>query len=141
MRQSFGSWVLPLPERPEAKYKAEWERIPNLSLRDSPAPFGYVEDPDEEGWLLPVAKELELLELAKDYVKRYSYESVANWLSDQSGRFISESGLFRRIKVERERKRLASIKRTYAAKLQKALDKIEKLEHQRLGAKASRQTE
>ena len=133
-REDIGFWQLPLPEDPTAKFRAEWERIPNITFNNL-IPFGYEIDETDPEWLNPISKELELLELAKQHVKRYSYRDVAAWLSAQSGRSISHTGLQRRIDVERKRKTVATLKRYYAQKLQKTLDQLEALEHQRTGAK------
>ncbi len=133
-REDVGFWQLPLPEDPTAKYRAEWERIPNLTY-NKVIPFGYELDANDNEWLNPISKELELLELAKAHVKRYSYRNVAAWLTAQSGRHISHTGLQRRIDVERKRKAAATLKRYYAKKLQRIIEQIEALEHQRTGAK------
>ena len=133
-REDIGFWQLPLPEDPTAKFRAEWERLPNITFNNL-IPFGYEIDETDPEWLNPISKELELLELAKQHVKRYSYRDVAAWLSAQSGRSISHTGLQRRIDVERKRKTVATLKRYYAQKLQKTLDQLEALEHQRTGAK------
>lgn len=139
-REDLGFWQLPLPEDPTAKYRGEWERIPNLSNRGT-VPFGYEVDAEDSSWLNPISTQLELLELAKEHVKRYSYRDVAAWLSAQSGRSISHVGLQRRIEIERKRKRLATLKRYYAQKLQRTLDQIETLEHKRTGAKKGKADE
>ena len=133
-REDLGFWQLPLPEDPTAKYRSEWERIPNLTYQKQ-VPFGYEIDAEDSEWLNPISKELELLELAKSHVKRYSYRDVAAWLSAQSGRTISHTGLKRRIEVERKRKTVAALKRYYAKKLQRIIEQIETLEHKRTGAK------
>lgn len=130
----LGYWKLPLPEDPTAKYRGEWERIPKIG-NYKVIPFGYVVDPDDEDWLLPVPKELELLELAKEHLKKYSYEDVAAWLTTQSGRSITGMGLKVRVDIERKRKKLATIKRFYAKRLGKILAQIDALETQRTGAK------
>ena len=131
-----GLWRLPAPEDKKAKYRHEWEEIPNLVLsHNQKPPFGYIVNPDDPDWLLPVPKELELLEEAKDHLKRYSYRDVAAWLSTQSGRSISHMGLKKRIEIERKRKGIVTIKKYYAEKLRKILQQIEDLEHRRLGAK------
>jgi hypothetical protein len=127
----LGYWALPKPETPEA---VMWERIPILK-RTADIPFGYAIDPDDNKWYIPIPKELELLELAKKHIKRYSYREVSAWLSTQSGRYLSHVGLKTRIDSERKRKRLANIKRKYAEKLQETLNLIEALETQRLGAR------
>ena len=116
---------------PEAPFKVKlWERIPRTSRY---IPFGYEVDPDKEDWLQPISKELELLQLAKKHLKSYSYRQVSAWLTTQSGRSITHDGLKKRIDVERKRKRLTTIKRKFAERLQKALREIEILEKERVG--------
>ena len=131
-----GLWRLPAPIDKKAKYRHEWEEIPNLVLSPKQKPpFGYIVNPDDPDWLLPVPKELELLEEAKDHLKRYSYRDVAAWLTTQSGRSISHMGLKKRLDIERKRKQTIAIKKYYAEKLRKILAQIEDLEHRRTGAK------
>lgn len=125
-RESLGYWMLP---KPDFKVK-RWERIPRLTHQ---IPFGYEIDPEDEDWLKPISKELELLELAKKHLKQYSYREVAAWLSTQSGRRISHSGLRKRIDVERKRKSLAAIKRKLTERYEKALKQYEILEKERVG--------
>ena len=116
---------------PEAPFRVKlWERIPRTSQY---IPFGYEVDPDKEDWLQPISKELELLELAKKHLKSYSYRQVSAWLTTQSGRSITHDGLKKRIDVERKRKRLTTIKRKFAERLQKTLREIEILEKERVG--------
>jgi len=107
-----------------------WEKLPRTSRV---IPFGYTVNPEEPDWLIPVPKELELLELAKKHLKQYSYREVSAWLSHESGRMISHDGLKKRIDVERKRKSLAQIKRKYAERLEKVLRQIEILEKERVG--------
>ena len=122
----FEYWMLP-----EAPFKIKlWERIPRTSRY---IPFGYEVDPDKEDWLQPISKELELLQLAKKHLKSYSYRQVSAWLTTQSGRSITHDGLKKRIDVERKRKRLTTIKRKFAERLQKTLREIEILEKERVG--------
>ena len=119
-------WMLP-----KAPFKIKvWERIPRVSRH---VPFGYEIDQEDEDWLKPIPKELELLELAKKHLKQYSYREVSAWLTTQSGRSITHDGLKKRIDVERKRKKLATIKRKLAQRLEKALRQIEILEKERLG--------
>ena len=125
-RESLGYWMLP---KPDFKVK-RWERIPRLTHQ---IPFGYEIDPEDEDWLKPISKELELLELAKKHLKQYSYREVAAWLSTQSGRRISHSGLRKLIDVERKRKSLAAIKRKLTERYEKALKQYEILEKERVG--------
>tara|TARA_R100000995_G_scaffold80360_1_gene52106 strand:+ start:912 stop:1373 length:462 start_codon:yes stop_codon:yes gene_type:complete len=120
-------WMLP-----RVPYKAKlWMRIPRLSQY---IPFGYEVDPEDEDWLNPIPTELELIELARKHVKQYSLRQVAAWLTTQSGKSISHYGLKKRLDVERKRKRITSIKRQYAKRLEKALRQIEILEKERTGA-------
>jgi len=90
---------------------------------------------------LPIESELEALELAKRHLKQYSYRAVANWLSKQTGRYISHMGLKKRIEVEERRKRAAIIKRKFAKWLQETLEEIEKLESQGVGAYSESNTD
>jgi hypothetical protein len=123
---NYAYWMLP-----KAPFKVKlWQRIPRVSTY---IPFGYEIDPDDEDWLLPISKELELLELAKKHLKKYSYRQVSAWLTTQSGRSITHDGLKKRIDVERKRKRLTTIKRQLAQRLEKALRQIEVLEKERPG--------
>jgi hypothetical protein len=97
-------------------------------------PWGYKLDPENDKLLMPIESELEALELAKRHLKQYSYRAVANWLSKQTGRYISHMGLKKRIEVERRRKKAAVIKRKLAKWLEETLEEIEKLENQGVGA-------
>ena len=122
----LGYWMLPKPKK-----LRHWERIPRLVKF---VPFGYEIDPNDDRWLNPIEKELELLELAKKHVKQYSLRQVAAWLTTQSGRSITHDGLKKRLDVERKRKRITTIKRQYAKRLEKALRQIEILEKERPGS-------
>ena len=121
----LGFWMLPKP--PKMK---QWERIPRLV---KPVPWGYEIDLEDEEWLNPIIKELELLELAKKHLKQYSYREVSAWLTTQSGRSISHMGLKKRVDIERKRKTVARIKRELAKRLQKAISHYETLEKERTG--------
>ena len=122
----LGFWMLPKPDKMK-----KWERIPRLV---KPVPWGYEIDPDNKEWLNPIVRELELLELAKKHLKQYSYREVSAWLTTQSGRSITHDGLKKRLDVERKRKRITTIKRQYAKRLEKALRQIEILEKERPGS-------
>ena len=125
-RESLGYWMLP---KPDFKVK-RWERIPRLTHQ---IPFGYEIDPDDDDWLTPISKELELLELAKKHLKQYSYREVSAWLTTQSGKSISHMGLKKRVDLERKRKTTARIKRELAKRLQEAITQYETLEKERTG--------
>ena len=121
----LGFWMLPKPNNIK-----KWERIPRLV---KPIPWGYEVDLEDEQWLNPISKELELLELAKKHLKQYSYREVSAWLTTQSGRSISHMGLKKRVDIERKRKTVARIKRELAKRLEKAISQYETLEKERVG--------
>ena len=121
----LGFWMLPKPKK-----LRHWERIPRLV---KVVPFGYEIDPEDDEWLNPIEKELELLELAKKHLKQYSYREVSAWITTQSGRSISHMGLKKRVDLERKRKTTARIKRELAQRLQKAITHYETLEKERTG--------
>lgn len=127
-RIDLGYWMLPKPDFQNKR----WERIPRLNIRY--IPFGYVVDPEDDRWLNPVPKELELLEQAKKHVKQYSLREVAAWLTTQSGRPISHMGLKKRIDVERKRRSIIAIKRKLAKWLEETIEQYEQLEKERVGA-------
>jgi len=101
-------------------------------------PFGYEQDEEDELLLLPVPSELELLEKAKLFLKEYSTRQVANWLSKESGRYISHVGLYKRVRMEEKRRRASSNYRQYAKKYKEAARKSQKIEEERLGGKHTR---
>ena len=125
-KTDLGYWMLPKPINMKS-----WERVPRLSKRS--VPFGYEIDPEDDSWLKPIAKELELLLLAKKHLKQYSYRKVSAWLTTQSGRRITHDGLKKRIDVERRRKSLAAIKRKLALWLEETTRQYEALEKERIG--------
>ena len=127
--ESIGYWDLPQPDI--KGYTNQWLPIPKMART---IPFGYVEDPDDSNILRPIKSELDALEKAKKYLKQYSYRDVANWLSEQSGRYISHVGLMKRVKLEQKRKRQASNQRYLAERYKEALQKAERLE-ERIGGR------
>jgi len=122
-------WKLPVPEETEDGFN--WQPVVRIGRT---VPFGYEQDPTDLDILQPIVDELELLERAKKYLKQYSYRDVANWLSEQSGRYISHVGLMKRVKLEQKRKRQASNQRYLAERYKEALQKAERLE-ERIGGK------
>ena len=129
----LGFWILPKPDI-ETK---NWNRIPKISRT---VPFGYEVDSEDPDFLLPVVEELEALDQAKKHLRQYSYREVANWLTKETGRYISHVGLKKRIQVERRRKKSATIKRQLTRRLEKTLKEIEKIETQSTGSYASEGT-
>jgi len=121
-----------MPDPVGLKDDNEWLMIPRISRT---IPFGYKVHEDDEDILVPIIEELEALELAKEYLKEYSYREVAGWLSDRTGREISHIGLRKRIQKEKQRKSKATTYKTWLKNYQKALEKLEEIESKRIGAK------
>ena len=124
-------WKLPKPEKTELGF--DWQPVIRVGRI---IPFGYSQDETDRDMLLPIDNELELLEKAKKYLKQYSYRDVANWLSTESGRYISHVGLMKRVKLEQKRKTDASAQRYLAQRYKEALEKAEKIEERRIGGRA-----
>jgi len=122
------TWKLPKPIEVGGEY--EWQPVVRIGTH---VPFGYRQDPNDCDILLPIPEELELFEKAKKFIKQYSYREVSAWLSTQSGKYISHVGLYKRVKIEQQRKNEASTQRYLAQRYKEALQKAEKLETQRLG--------
>jgi len=97
--------------------------------------------PDNDKILQPIPTELEALELAKKHLMQYSYKEVALWLTKQTGRYISDKGLKKRVDIERKRKKAATIKRKLAKRLQETLQEIQKLEEECIGAYTNKSSE
>lgn len=130
MKRLNKTWVLPAPPKKDE----EWLPVVRVG---SFIPFGYEQDPEDPDVLLPVVKELELLEKAKKHLKKYSLREVANWLSYESGRRITHEGLRKRIAIESKRQREAANARFWAERYQKAAQKAEELAS-RLGGSSTR---
>ena len=122
------TWKLPKPVAVDGEY--EWQPVVRVGTH---VPFGYRQDPDDCDILLPIPEELELFEKAKKFIIQYSFREVSAWLSTQSGKYISHVGLYKRVKIEQQRKNEASTQRYLAKRYKEALQKAEKLETQRLG--------
>ena len=129
MNRSAGKWELPQPT--DVKEDEEWVQIPRIART---IPFGYKQNENDNDILDPIEKELTLLEQARKYVNQYSYRQVANWLSKQSGRYISHVGLMKRLKNEQRRKNQARSLRKWAEYAEKAISKAKEIESQRTGA-------
>ena len=123
-------WKLPVPEETDDGF--DWQPVVRVGRV---IPFGYTQDKTDKDILLPIVNELDLLEQAKKYLKQYSYRDVANWLSEQSGRYISYVGLRHRVKLEEKHKREASNQRYLAKRYKEALEKAKKIETSRYGGR------
>ena len=129
MTRTAGNWKLPQPT--DLKENDEWLPIPRIART---IPFGYEQDKDDPNLLVPIKKELDLLEKARYYIKQYSYREVANWLSKNSERYISHIGLMKRLKNEKQRKDKATSLRRWAEYAEKAIHKAKEIEESRTGA-------
>ena len=128
----MGKWKLPQPT--DSKEENEWVQIPRIART---VPFGYKQNEEDPDILDPVPTELDLLEKARAYTNQYSYREVANWLSTNSGRYISHVGLRKRLQNERQRKNQAASLRKWADYAKKAIAKAQEIEEARTGAKAN----
>ena len=127
---NLGSFKLPQPTDIKGD-DGEYVAIPRIART---IPFGYEVNPEDEGVLEPVILELAALELAREYVKQYSYRQVAEWLTTKTGRSISHTGLRKRLLHERARKNKAATLRKWAEYAQTAIQKAEALEETFFGA-------
>ena len=66
---------------------------PKRRLRSRTIPFGYKVSEEEEKMLEPVPKELEALKEAEQYLENCSYQEVATWVTNKTGRPITGMGL------------------------------------------------
>ena len=132
MNRSVGKWKLPQPT--DIKEENEWIQIPRIART---VPFGYKQNEEDPDILDPIPVELDLLEKARKYVNQYSYREVANWLTANSGRYISHVGLRKRLANERQRKNQTASIRKWAEYAEKAIAKAKEIEEARTGAKAT----
>lgn len=121
-------WPLPPPP---SEPEIEWLPVVRVGRT---VPFGYKQDPDDKDILLPIPDELDLFEKAKLLLKEYSFREVASWLSDNSGRSISHVGLYKRVKIEKRRKKEATTANFYAERYKEAWEKAKALEAKLGGA-------
>ena len=128
--RSVGKWKLPQPT--DIKEENVWVQIPRIART---VPFGYKQNEEDPDILDPIPTELDLLEKARQHVNQYSYREVANWLSTNSGRYISHVGLRKRLDNERQRKNKARSLRKWAEYAETAIAKAKALEAERTGAR------
>ena len=132
MTRSLGKWKLPQPT--DVKEDNEWVSIPKISRT---IPFGYELDKKDSGILNPIPDQLDKLEIAKRYLKQYSYREVSQWLNRNTNRYISHVGLRKRLENEKRRNNQAASLRRWADYAKEAIAKAEKIESQRVGSKES----
>tara|TARA_R110000803_G_scaffold43551_1_gene92848 strand:+ start:392 stop:787 length:396 start_codon:yes stop_codon:yes gene_type:complete len=131
MDRGAGKWKLPQPT--DLKEDNEWLEIPRIART---VPFGYEKSEEDSYLLIPIPNELDKLEMARKYVNQYSYREVANWLTKQTGRYISHVGLRKRLQNEKHRKNKARSIRKWADYAEKAIAKAKEIEEARTGARA-----
>ena len=131
MNRSLGKWKLPQPT--DLKEDKEWIQIPRIARI---VPFGYKVNEEDSNLLDPIPFELEAIEVARQYVKQYSYRQVANWITTKTGRDISHVGLRKRLMNERQRKNKARTLKSWTEWAEKAIQKAKAYEEERTGAKA-----
>ena len=133
MNRSLGKWKLPQPTDLKDEEQREWIQIPRIART---IPFGYKINEKDTELLDPIPYELEAIELARKYIKQYSYREVANWLTKFTDRYISHIGLMKRVKREQKRKNKARTLRKWSEYAEKAIQKAKAIEEGRVGAKA-----
>ena len=124
---------IPIPDFAEIS-KTFDVSIPKISRT---IPFGYEVDAKDNGILNPIPDQLDKLEIAKRYLKQYSYREVSQWLTRNTGRYISHVGLRKRLENEKRRNNQAASLRRWADYAKEAIAKAEKIESQRVGSKES----
>ena len=129
MSRNIGKWKLPQPT--DIKEENEWVQIPRIART---VPFGYKQNEEDPDILDPIKVELDLLEKARKHVNQYSYREVANWLTANSGRYISHVGLRKRLLNERQRKNQAKSLLKWAEYAETAIAKAKILQEERTGA-------
>ena len=133
MDRSVGKWKLPQPTDLKDEEQKEWIQIPRIART---VPFGYKLNEEDSDLLDPIPYELEAIEVARKYIKQYSYREVANWLTTKTGREISHVGLRKRLMHEQQRKNKARTLRRWATYAEKAIEKAKAIEEERTGARA-----
>lgn len=120
--RDLGSWLLPQP--PVTK---EYVSIPKpMYCKD--IPFGYKVSDTDPNVLDPIPSELEALAKAKEFLKRYASRKVAAWLTKQTGRSISHTGLLKRVRYELPHRRKASYYRSLARRYAEAIKRATEYE-------------
>ena len=132
MNRSLGKWKLPQPTDIKDEEGKEWSKIPRIARI---IPFGYEKSEEDPDILNPIPYELEAIEMARKYVKQYSYRQVANWVTKKTGRVISHVGLRKRLMYEQQRKNQARTLKRWSEYAQKAIEKAKAIEEERTGAR------
>ena len=133
MDRSVGKWKLPQPTDLKDEEQKEWVQIPRIARI---IPFGYKLNNEDPDLLDPIPYELEAIELARKYIKQYSFRQVANWITKKTDREISHVGLRKRLMYEKQRKNQARTLKRLSEYAEKAIQKAKAIEEERTGARA-----
>jgi len=133
MDRSVGKWKLPQPTDLKDEEQNEWIQIPRIARI---IPFGYKLNNEDPDLLDPIPYELEAIELARKYIKQYSFRQVANWITKKTDREISHVGLRKRLMYEKQRKNQARTLKRWSEYAEKAIQKAKAIEEERTGARA-----
>lgn len=79
-------------------------------------PWGYEVSDYDPHLLISVEEQLLALEEAHMYLRHSSYEEVARWLSDYTGRKITGMGLWKRVKTDKADRQKHVKQKRYEAK-------------------------
>jgi hypothetical protein len=102
------------------------------------APFGYEDDPDDPKMWRPIHAEIDALMLAFKYLKASTFEDVARWLVDVTGREFTSEALRRLVEKERRRQNSAKQLRSYAARAREYREGLTEAEIHDAEAKAAK---
>ena len=133
MDRSVGKWKLPQPTDLKDEDQKEWVQIPRIARI---IPFGYKLNDKDPNLLDPIPYELEAIEMARKYIKQYSFRQVANWITKKTDREISHVGLRKRLMYEKQRKNQARTLKRWSEYAEKAIEKAKAIEEERTGARA-----
>ena len=133
MDRSVGKWKLPQPTDLKDEEQKEWVQIPRIARI---IPFGYKLNNEDPDLLDPIPYELEAIELARKYIKQYSFRQVSNWITKKTDREISHVGLRKRLMYEKQRKNQARTLKRWSEYAEKAIQKAKAIEEERTGARA-----
>ena len=79
-------------------------------------PWGYKVSDYDPYLLLPIDEQLQALDEAYSHLKHSSYEEVARWLTEYTGRKITGMGLWKRVKKDKADKQKYVKQKRYEAK-------------------------
>jgi len=79
-------------------------------------PWGFKTSDYDPYLLIPIEEQLEALYTATEYLRESSYEEVARWLSEYTGRRITGMGLWKRVRTDKADKRRYVKQKRYEAK-------------------------